>query len=101
MAMLKLLVTALGFASIGLGLPAAAHDHVENDHGTETSAEHQTPATNAGGTPGQRGVGGSIEVPGADTGAEATSPYDDSDDDDEEPRDEPEVNDATHARDHD
>ena len=99
MATLKSLATALAFASIGFTLTAAAHDHVDNDHGTETSAEHQKPATDAGGTPGQRGVGGSVEVPGARPGAETTTPYDDLGDDVEEPRDDRELNEHTRDRD--
>lgn len=98
MAILKSLATAVAFASIGLSFPAAADDHSDTDHGTETSMEHQRPAANAGGTPGEKGVGGSVEVPGSDTGAEETTPYDDVGEDVEEPRDDRELDDVTHDR---
>lgn len=95
MAILKSLATALAFASMSLSFPAAADNDGDVDHGTETSAEHQSPATDAGGTPGERGVGGSVEVPGADTGAEQTTPYDDVGDEVDEPRDDRELDDTT------
>ncbi|QJD58032.1 hypothetical protein HG264_03475 [Pseudomonas sp. gcc21] len=101
MATLKLLATAVTFASIGLCLPVSAHDHNDAEHGTETSMEHQSPAANAGGTPGDKGVGGSVAVPGSDTGAEETTPYTDVGEDVEEPRDDRELDDVTHDRNND
>lgn len=91
MATLKILATAVAFASLGLSLPAAAHDHLNSDHGAEPSAEHASPATNAGGTPGNPGVGGSVEVPGSDTGAEETTPYNDVGEDVDEAPDDAEL----------
>lgn len=67
---IKLLAATFAAAAIGLTAPVAvAHDHADDD------GHHQNPASSAGGTEGQRGVGGSIAVPNAGDGAERTNPY--------------------------
>ena len=84
---IKLLTAAAAFASIGLTAPfAMAHDHDKDAPG----ALHESPAEDAGGTPGEQGVGGSIEVPDAGPGSGQTSPYDEFGEDLEVDEEDPE-----------
>ena len=70
----KMLPAALFAATLALTTTAAAHEH---GHDSEHNPHHDSPAEDAGGTPGEKGVGGSVEVPSAGGGAEDTTPYDD------------------------
>ena len=78
---LKILPAALFAASLGLATTATAHEH---GHDSEHVPHHNSPAADAGGTPGEKGVGGSVEVPSAGGGADDITPYDDVGDVDEE-----------------
>ncbi|UAW99822.1 hypothetical protein KEM63_07635 [Halopseudomonas nanhaiensis] len=71
---LKTLSAALFAATLALASTAGAHEH---GHDTEHNPHHDSPAEDAGGTPCEKGVGGSVEVPSAGGGAEETTPYDD------------------------
>lgn len=72
MSYLHMLTAAMAVATLTLTAPVAlSHEH--EDHG----AEHRSSASDAGGTPGNRGVGGSVDIPHAEGGAARTTPYDD------------------------
>lgn len=72
MSYLNKLTVAMTFATLTLAAPLAmSHEHEEQD------AEHRSAASDAGGTPGNKGVGGSVDVPNAEGGAANTTPYDD------------------------
>lgn len=71
---LRILPAALFAATLGLAYTASAHEH---GHDSEHVPHHSSPAEDAGGTPGEKGVGGSVEVPAAGGGADETTPYDD------------------------
>jgi hypothetical protein len=72
---IKLLSAAIAAAAISLTPVAIAHEH--GDHG----AHHTNPASDARGTEGNPGVGGSVAVPTAGDGAKHTSPYEDDPED--------------------
>lgn len=82
MSYLNKLTVAMAFATLTLTAPVAmSHEHEGHD------AEHRSAASDAGGTPGNQGIGGSVDVPTAEGGAANTTPYDevgtsDGDDDD-------------------
>ncbi|SDS23590.1 hypothetical protein SAMN05216421_1152 [Halopseudomonas xinjiangensis] len=69
---LKMLSAAL-FATTLVFAGTAGADDKRDDH----MPHHNSPAEDAGGTPGEKGVGGSVEVPSAGGGAEDITPYDD------------------------
>ncbi len=68
---LKMLSAALFAATLVLAGTAGAEERSEH------MPHHNSPAEDAGGTPGEKGVGGSVEVPSAGGGAEEITPYDD------------------------
>ncbi len=83
MSYLNKITAAMAVAALTLTAPLAmSHEHEEHD------AEHRSSASDAGGTPGNRGVGGSVDIPHAEGGAARTTPYDDvgTADDDEDGR---------------
>ena len=91
----KIFAGALVLAAVGVITPVAAHDHADAADKTNNDAQHASPASDAGGTPGEQGVGGSVEVPGADNKAEATTPYEEVGEDVGEPSDDREIDDVT------
>jgi len=91
----KIFASVLVLAAVGVITPAAAHDHADSANKAENDAQHASPASNAGGTPGEQGVGGSVEVPGSDNKAEATTPYDEVGEDESEPSDDLEIDGVT------
>lgn len=90
---IKSVCTSLAFASLAFGTSAIWADETltEEVPPQRPGALFEAPAEDAGGTPDEQGVGGSVEVESAGPGAHRTSPYDEVGDfDPEEGVDQPE-----------
>lgn len=75
---IKILRTTLAIASLSFCASAAWAEDVMTEEVTpqRPGALFESPADDAGGTPGEQGVGGSVEVESAGPRAHTTSPYD-------------------------
>lgn len=75
---IKILTTTLTVAALTLGASSAWADEAMTEEVTpqRPGALFESPADDAGGTPGEQGVGGSVEVESAGPLADKKSPYD-------------------------
>lgn len=74
---IKILRTTLAIGSLAFASAALAADATTEEVTPQRpGALFEQPADDAGGTPGEQGVGGSVEVESAGPLADQTSPYD-------------------------